>query len=98
MALARSPGHLEGGGEGDDPDGGAHGDPEQAVGDGGVRVVPGPPEVLDTSQVVRGVDHLTHQPCQTTLSRAPAALCHLSGRPRPGGAGPASSRPRCWCT
>ena len=43
MALARSPGHLEGGGEGDDPDGGAHGDPEQAVGDGGVRVVPGPP-------------------------------------------------------
>ena len=57
--------HLEAGGEGDDPDRGPDGDPEQSVSDGSVRVVPGPPEELDPRDVVRSVDHLPHQTGQT---------------------------------
>ena len=38
--------------EGDDPDGAADGHPEDPVGDGGVRVVPSPPQKLDACNIV----------------------------------------------
>ena len=53
--------HLEGRSEGDDPHCGSHGDAHDPLAHRGVCVVPGPPEELDPSQVIRGVDHLPHQ-------------------------------------